>query len=56
MARIAATRPVTPEYPYVSADLQELISSAYANPGTNAASGAFKHYAGIIAADSDAAS
>jgi multiple sugar transport system substrate-binding protein len=56
MARIAATRPVTPEYPYVSADLQELISSAYANPGENAASSAFKDYAGIIAADSDAAS
>jgi trehalose/maltose transport system substrate-binding protein len=56
MARIAATRPVTPDYPYVSADLQELISSAYANPGNNAASAAFKHYAGIIAADSSAAS
>jgi multiple sugar transport system substrate-binding protein len=56
MARIAATRPVTPEYPYVSADLQELISSAYANPSEDAAPDAFKGYAGIIATDSGAAS
>ena len=56
MALIAAARPVTPEYLNVSADLQDLISSAYANPAQSAASGAFKSYAGTIATDSNAAS
>jgi trehalose/maltose transport system substrate-binding protein len=56
MAPIAAARPVTPEYLNVSADLQDLISSAYANPGQSAASGAFKTYVGTIAIDSDTAS
>jgi multiple sugar transport system substrate-binding protein len=56
MAPIAAARPVTPEYLNVSADLQDLISSAYANPGQSAASGAFKNYVGTIAIDSNTAS
>jgi trehalose/maltose transport system substrate-binding protein len=56
MAPIAAARPVTPEYLNVSADLQELISSAYASPSQDAASGAFKNYGGTIATDSGAAS
>jgi multiple sugar transport system substrate-binding protein len=56
MAPIAVARPVTAEYLNVSADLQDLISSAYANPSQNAASGAFKNYAGAIATDSNAAS
>ena len=56
MAPIAAARPVTPEYLNVSADLRELISSAYASQSQSAASGAFKNYAGTIATDSGAAS
>jgi len=56
MAAIAAARPITPEYLNVSADLQDLISSAYASQSQNAASGAFKNYAGPIATDSGAAS
>jgi multiple sugar transport system substrate-binding protein len=56
MAPIAAARPVTAEYLNVSADLQDLIASAYASPRQSAASGAFKNYAGTIAIDSDAAS
>ena len=56
MAPIAAARPVTPEYLNVSADLQDLISSAYASPSQSAASGAFKNYVGTIATDSNAAS
>ena len=55
MAPIAAARPVSPEYLNVSADLQELISSAYANPSPSAASDAFKNYSGTIATDSSAA-
>lgn len=56
MAPLAAARPVTAEYLNVSADLQDLVASAYANPGQSAASGAFKSYAGTIAIDSNAAS
>ena len=56
MAPIAAARPVTPEYLNVSADLQDLVSSAYANASQSAASDAFKNYAGTIATDSNAAS
>ena len=56
MAPIAAGRPVTPEYLNVSADLQDLVSSVYANPSQSAASGAFKDDAGTIATDSNAAS
>jgi multiple sugar transport system substrate-binding protein len=55
MAPIAAARPVSPEYLNVSADLQELISSAYANPSPSAASDAFKNYSSTIATDSSAA-
>ena len=55
MAPIAAARPVSPEYLNVSADLQELISSAYASSSPSAASNAFKSYAGMIATDSSAA-
>jgi hypothetical protein len=56
MAPIAAARPVTPEYLNVSADLQDLVSSAYANASQSAASDAFENYAGTIATDSNAAS
>jgi multiple sugar transport system substrate-binding protein len=56
MAPIAAARPVTPEYLNVSADLQKLISSAYASPSQSAASGAFENFVGTIATDSNAAS
>jgi len=52
MAPIAAARPVSPDYLNVSADLQELISSAYASPSSSAASSAFTNYAGTIATDS----
>jgi multiple sugar transport system substrate-binding protein len=55
MAPIAAARPVSPAYLNVSADLQELISSAYANPSPSAASDAFKNYSGTIATDSSTA-
>jgi multiple sugar transport system substrate-binding protein len=54
MAPIAAARPVSPAYLNVSADLQALISSAYASSSPSAASGAFKNYAGTIATDSSA--
>jgi multiple sugar transport system substrate-binding protein len=54
LAPIAAARPVTPNYPNVSADLQELISSAYANSSSSAAATAFKNYASTIATDASA--
>jgi multiple sugar transport system substrate-binding protein len=54
MAPVAAARPVSPEYLNVSADLQELISSVYANPSSSAASSAFQTYAPTIASDSGA--
>jgi multiple sugar transport system substrate-binding protein len=52
MAPIAAARPVSPDYLNVSADLQELISSAYASPSSSAAATAFSNYASTIATDS----
>jgi multiple sugar transport system substrate-binding protein len=52
MAPIAAARPVSPDYLNVSADLQELISSAYASSSSSAAANAFTNYAGTIATDS----
>jgi multiple sugar transport system substrate-binding protein len=55
MAPIAAARPVSPAYLNVSADLQELISSAYASSSPSAASNAFKNYASTIATDSNPA-
>jgi multiple sugar transport system substrate-binding protein len=55
MAPLAAARPVSPAYLNVSADLQELISSAYANSSGSAASDAFKNYASTIATDASAA-
>jgi multiple sugar transport system substrate-binding protein len=55
MAPIAAARPVSPEYLNVSADLQELLSSAYADSSPSAASNAFKSYASTIATDSSTA-
>lgn len=56
MAPIAAARPVSPYYLNVSADLQELISSAYASPSSSAAATAFKNYASTIATDANPSS
>jgi multiple sugar transport system substrate-binding protein len=55
MAPIAAARPVSPYYLNVSADLQELMSSAYASPSSSAAATAFKNYASTIATDANPA-
>jgi multiple sugar transport system substrate-binding protein len=51
LATDAAARPVTPDYLNVSADLQEMISSAYADSGSTAASKAFSTYASTVAQD-----
>jgi ABC-type glycerol-3-phosphate transport system substrate-binding protein len=56
MAPIAAARPVSPYYLNVSADLQEMISSAYASPSASAAATAFKNYASTIATDANPSS
>jgi multiple sugar transport system substrate-binding protein len=50
---IAAARPVTPYYLNVSADLQEMISSAYASSSPSAASKAFSSYASTVATDAN---
>jgi len=50
----AAPRPVSPNYLAVSADLQTLFSSVYANPAANAASSAFSAGAASIKSDANA--
>jgi len=50
----AAPRPVSPNYLAVSADLQTLFSSVYANPGASAASSAFAAGAASIKSDANA--
>jgi multiple sugar transport system substrate-binding protein len=50
----AAPRPVSPNYLAVSADLQTLFSSVYANPGSDAASSAFTAGAATIKSDANA--
>jgi multiple sugar transport system substrate-binding protein len=52
-ASIAAARPVSPYYLNVSADLQEMISSAYASSSPSAASKAFSSYASTVASDAN---
>lgn len=54
LAPLAAARPVNPNYLNVSNDLQELISSAYANGSSGAATSAFSQYASKIASDASA--
>jgi len=49
--KYAAPRPVTPNYLAVSADLQTLFSSVYANPASTAASSAFAAGAATIKSD-----
>jgi multiple sugar transport system substrate-binding protein len=56
MAPIAAARPVSPYYLNVSADLQEMISSAYASSSSSAAATAFKNYASTVATDANPSS
>jgi multiple sugar transport system substrate-binding protein len=51
LATDAAARPVTPDYLNVSADLQEMISSAYADSSASAASKAFSSYSSTVAQD-----
>jgi multiple sugar transport system substrate-binding protein len=53
LAGDAAARPVTPYYLNVSADLQEMISSAYASSSSGAAAKAFSSYASTVATDSN---
>jgi multiple sugar transport system substrate-binding protein len=53
LAGDAAARPVTPYYLNVSADLQEMISSAYASSSPSAASKAFTSYASTVASDAN---
>jgi multiple sugar transport system substrate-binding protein len=53
LAGDAAARPVSPYYLNVSADLQEMISSAYASSSSSAASKAFTSYASTVASDSN---
>jgi multiple sugar transport system substrate-binding protein len=53
LAGDAAARPVTPYYLTVSADLQEMISSAYASSSTSAVSKAFSSYAPTVATDAN---
>ena len=53
LAGDAAARPVTPYYLTVSADLQEMISSAYASSSTDAVSKAFGSYAPTVATDAN---
>ncbi|HEX3958603.1 MAG TPA: extracellular solute-binding protein [Trebonia sp.] len=50
----AAPRPVSPNYLAVSADLQTLFSSVYANPASTAASSAFAAGAATIKSDANA--
>jgi multiple sugar transport system substrate-binding protein len=50
----AAPRPVSPNYLAVSADLQTLFSSVYANPASDAASSAFAAGAATIESDANA--
>jgi len=50
----AAPRPVSPNYLAVSADLQTLFSSVYANPAASAASSAFAAGAATIKSDANA--
>ena len=50
----AAPRPVTPNYLPVSADLQTLFSSVYANASPSAASAAFAAGAATIKSDAAA--
>jgi ABC-type glycerol-3-phosphate transport system substrate-binding protein len=50
----AAPRPVSPNYLAVSADLQTLFSSVYANPAATAASSAFAAGAATIKSDANA--
>jgi multiple sugar transport system substrate-binding protein len=50
----AAARPVSPNYLAVSADLQTLFSSVYANPASSAASSAFAAGAASIKSDANA--
>jgi multiple sugar transport system substrate-binding protein len=51
LATDAAARPVTPDYLNVSADLQEMISSAYADSASDAATKAFSSYTSTVAQD-----
>ena len=53
LAADAAARPVSPYYLTVSADLQEMISSAYASSSPSAASKAFTSYASTVATDAN---
>lgn len=53
LAADAAARPVSPYYLNVSADLQEMISSAYSSSSSSAASKAFSSYASTVASDSN---
>jgi multiple sugar transport system substrate-binding protein len=53
LAADAAARPVSPYYLNVSADLQEMISSAYSSSSTSAASKAFSSYASTVATDAN---
>jgi len=50
----AAPRPVNPNYLAVSADLQTLFSSVYANPASGAAASAFSAGAATIKSDANA--
>jgi multiple sugar transport system substrate-binding protein len=54
LAQDAAARPISPNYLNVSTDLQELISSAYADSGSGAAASAFSQYASKVASDASA--
>lgn len=56
LAPLAAARPVSPNYLTVSTDLQELISSAFANSSSSAAASAFSQYASKVATDASASS
>jgi len=51
----AAARPVSPYYLTVSADLQEMMSSAYASSSSSAPATAFKTYAPTVAQDANPA-
>jgi multiple sugar transport system substrate-binding protein len=53
LAADAAARPVSPYYLNVSADLQEMISSAYASSSSSAPTKAFTSYTSTIASDAN---
>jgi multiple sugar transport system substrate-binding protein len=53
LAADAAARPVSPYYLTVSADLQEMISSAYASSSPSAVTKAFSSYATTVASDAN---